>query len=262
LGKPADIGGVRLSTDEKSLAIALRTRVSSDLWAMNLATGALSRMMGQADLSIIMGPWSPDSSHIAVNRVSGQGVVDLTVASAKTSPLLPAGFYAFDWSPDGRQLLCSYERGSRLAILPLPPSGQPQTIDDQPYHRTDFRISPDGRYVAFTSDESKRSQITVAAFPSFAEKRQVSVEGGSSPQWRKDGKEIIFAAPDNTAMSVEIRAGARIEAGVPRPLFKLPEASPIFAVTGDGRRILVAEPVQQSGTAEYIAVVNWTAEMK
>jgi hypothetical protein len=53
-----------------------------------------------------------------------------------------------------------------------------------------------------------------------------------------------------------------LEAGVPRPLFKLPEASPIFAITGDGRRILVAEPVQQSGMAEYIAVVNWTAEMK
>jgi dipeptidyl aminopeptidase/acylaminoacyl peptidase len=262
IGKEASIASLRLSPDEKSLVLSIGNRNSSDLWTMDVSTGALTRATIESGTSNLLGPWSPDSSHLAVNKRFSQGAVDLTMASGKTAPLLAAGFYAHDWSADGRAVLCSDLNGVRLSLLSLPGGGQPQTISDQTYRRMDPRFSPDGKSVAFASDESKLPQITVASFPSFTERRQVSVDGGWTPFWRKDSREIIFVTRDNMLMSVEVRIGAKIEAEIPKPLFKLASGPPIFAVTGDGQRILVAEPVRQNETVEYIAEVNWATELK
>ena len=115
--------------------------------------------------------------------------------------------------PDGESLLCQDDEGKKLAILPLSHPGQFRTISEVPYQRRSFRLSPDGRSVAYESEESHGTQVVVAAFPSFNEKRQVSVGGGSTPVWRPDGKGLFFLASDWTLMSVNVETGNKIKAG-------------------------------------------------
>ena len=81
-------------------------------------------------------------------------------------------------------------------------------------------VSPDGRWVAYNSLESGSLEVYVAAFPSFPQKRQLSAGGGAQPQWRGDGKELYYLAPDRKLMDVDVRSGATLETGVPHALFQ------------------------------------------
>jgi hypothetical protein len=125
-------------------------------------------------------------------------------------------------------------------------------------------LSPDGRLVSYTSLESGAAQVMVASFPSFAEARQVSVSGGGSAEWRSDGRELFFIAPDNILMATGIRTGSRIEADVPTPLFKV-AARAIgmpYAPAPDGQRFLVIDRDQTRDAGQTTVVVNWAADLK
>src|SRR5260370_16188918 len=104
--------------------------------------------------------------------------------------------------------------GRRLPALPLTGEAKLRTILDTPYRRRWMRFSPDGQHVAYASDESGRFEVSVAAFPSFAEKRQISSNGADWAFWRKDSREILFRALDGMLMSAAIKAGARIDVGI------------------------------------------------
>jgi hypothetical protein len=131
------------------------------------------------------------------------------------------------------------------------------------YERRQFRLSPDGRSVAYESQESHGAQVVVAAFPSFNEKRQVSVGGGSNPVWRPDGKEIFFLAPDWTLMGASMETGGKIKAGIPGALFKLPlhPYGAYYEVSADGKRILVLDNLQSRPNAQINVLVNWTSRL-
>jgi hypothetical protein len=139
-----------------------------------------------------------------------------------------------------------------------------QTISEVPYLRRGFRLSPDGRSVAYESKESRGTQVVVAAFPGFGEKRQVSVGGGSTPTWRADGKELFFLSPDWTLMAVNIQTGKGITADVPRALFKLPlhPYGPYYDVSADGKRILVLDNPKTAPVAQINVLVNWMSKLK
>ena len=226
-------------------------------------------MTREQNVSVDIGPWSPDSLRIAVNLVRENiqgGIQVLEVASGGTTALTPDTFSAADWSPDGRSLLCLDAGRSRLSVLPLGGATKPQIVQDTPYRTSGFRFSPDGQFVAYTSEESGRAEVFVASFPSFGVKRQISSGGGSGPLWRKDGKELFFREPPSTLMSAQVRTGPKIEATVPRKLFPYGANSPFsnqFGVTADGKRFLIMDPIQKTGpSAEITVVVNWPAELK
>ncbi len=104
----------------------------------------------------------------------------------------------------------------------------------------------------------------MASFPSFAERRQISVNGGKWAAWRKDGREVFFRTSDGTVMSAEIRTEEKIEAGVPKPLFKYP-TNPFtesYCPTGAGKRFLVLETEQAGQAGQITVALNWTAELK
>jgi Tol biopolymer transport system component len=260
-----------LSPDEKNAAVVAGTAGRSDLWMMDLTSGVFRRMTREHNAnSGYIGPWSPDSQRIAVNLLGG-GIQELEVASGKNTALAPDPFTADDWSPDGHSLLCfeiGGSRGSRLSVLPLDGATKPRIVWDTPYLTLGFRFSPDGQFVAYTSQESGMFQVFVASFPSFGVKRQISSGGGSVPLWRKDGKELFFREPPGTLMSAEIRTGPKIEATVPRRLFPYGDnssrpTSNQFAVTADGKRFLILDPVQKTvPSAEIMVVLNWAAELK
>src|SRR2546425_10720762 len=134
-------------------------------------------------------------------------------------------------------------------------------------YETQGRFSPDSRWVAYASNESGQFQIYVQSFPSSGGKWQVSTGGGAQPQWRRDGKELFYLAPDRKLMAVEVNgAGPIFLPGSPKPLFEA-HVSTIFpgpgahyyTVTGDGQRFLVNTFVGESTPVPFTVVMNWSA---
>jgi len=122
-----------------------------------------------------------------------------------------------------------------------------------------LRFAPDGKWVAYASNATGRSEICVAPFPGPGGTWQVSREGGTSPRWRRDGKEIFYVSADQRLMAVDVRTGTAVEPGIPVPLF-----SPRFVyhgfydVSADGQRFLVNTELPEE-PSPLTLVVNWTA---
>jgi hypothetical protein len=127
------------------------------------------------------------------------------------------------------------------------------------------RLSPDGTWIAYASDESGGWEVYVQSFPAGGAKRAISVGGGVEPHWTRGGREIVYLTPDGTIMSVEIAAGAQaLEAGRPKLLFRVPLSGDItryrnhYAVTSDGQRFLV-DTADEATREPLTVVVNWDA---
>jgi eukaryotic-like serine/threonine-protein kinase len=181
--------------------------------------------------------------------------------------------YATSSSRDGRFLFYTVvnpKTKSDLWVLPL--NGDHKPI---PFLRTEFnessgQFSPDGHWIAYTSDESGGDEIYVREFSSSSAqgswdsegKWLISKGGGTGPRWRGDGKELFYVASDGKLMSVDIRAKPVFEAGAPRPLFQLPLGFIGVDVTADGKRFLVAVPVAQSASVPFTVVLNWQTTLK
>jgi Tol biopolymer transport system component len=133
-----------------------------------------------------------------------------------------------------------------------------------PFNETRPAFSPDGRWLAYQSNESGRSEIYVQNFPGPGGKWQVSTAGGVEPMWRADGKELYYGASDQKLMAVDIKAGETFEAGVPRPLFRA-TVQPIsnvrnhYLASADGRRFLLLAPLGKESMVPTTVVVNWNA---
>jgi serine/threonine protein kinase len=266
-GKPGNYLAVRLSPDERSAAVVIGPAhgVGGDTWIMDLATGVLTRMTLDGESVLVIGTWSPDSRRIVVNRSLG-GPEEVTVASAKVRALGNALRYAYDWSSDGGSLLGTDETSHRLSLVPVSGETGAHTVAETPYSQRNPRFSPDGQRISYASNESGQYEVFIASFPSFAEKRQVSNGGGGASFWRKDGKELLYVAPDRTIMSAEIKAGSGIDVSAPTPLFRLLGGLAAYffvSPTADGQRFLVIENSGQPGhQPQTTVVVNWTAELK
>jgi hypothetical protein len=155
-------------------------------------------------------------------------------------------------------------------VLPLQGDRKPT-----PFLRTEFnegsgQFSPDGHWIAYTSDESGSDEIYVREFSSGSAQRSwdaagkwlISKGGGTDPRWRGDGKELFYVASDGKLMSVDISAKSVFEVGAPRPLFQLPPGFIGFEVTADGRRFLIGAPVALSASAPFTVVLNWQTTLK
>jgi Tol biopolymer transport system component len=140
-----------------------------------------------------------------------------------------------------------------------------------PIAQTDFIesaavFSPDGRWIAYTSNEAGQPNIYVQPFPAGGAKRQVSRDGGGQPVWRPDGKELFFLGPDGTMMAAAIDGTGQF--GVPKALFPAIHPSALtlgtrqYAVTKDGERFLVNIRPQQSSVTPLTVVINWTAAIQ
>ena len=133
-------------------------------------------------------------------------------------------------------------------------------------YKTEFnerwaKLSPNGRWLAYTSDESKRDEIFVQTFPTHRGKWQVSTNGGSRSIWSHDGKELYFLSADGKMMAVEIKGGTDFQPSVPKPLFdvRVPGANSWFDVDKEGRFLI---PVEQSANTPLTVTVNWQAGLK
>jgi Tol biopolymer transport system component len=276
VGEPGRYLQFLLSPDETRVAVERTNEGNTDVWILELASGIFSRLT--------FGPfreggpsWSPDSHRIAVSvqDPGKQEIQEIAVASGAATVLYADGNmkYLEDWTPDGRYLI--YRVDGRVAYrLPLSGERRPEAILKSSFAIDEFEVSPDGRWIAYQSDESGKTEVYIGSFPTFDQKRLVSSGGGCQPMWRKDGKELYYLTLDGKMMAAEVQAGASLQTGLPKLLFETAiglggnrSQLNLYAVTGDGKKFLVIEPVRQSqaGTAaadQFHLVLNWPAELK
>ncbi len=223
--------------------------------------------------------WSPDGSKIVYTTQSGGAEVLYQKTSSGAgkdeelyrSPDLHK--HPTDWSRDGKFILydnLSLNSRTRydLYVLSLTGDRKPIPYLQSPFEERQGQFSPDGKLVAYVSDESGKFEIYVQPFPATGAKWQISRDGGVMPRWRKDGKELYFIAPDKKLMAVQVKPAPTFEYGLPQPLFETRSINLSFnvgieyAVTGDGQRFLVSMPVTGAASAPMTVVLNWEAGVK
>ena len=275
LSDAAPYSGLALSPDERHVAVTLGTGTPNnvDLWLIDVARNIRSRLTvhpGQERSPV----WSPDSARIAFQSSRSRqpialrqtmsdetGKDELLLEGQGNFTMTPTG-----WSSDG-QFIAYTTRGSNVWILPLFGDRKPFPFADTQFIEASAVFSPDGRWIAYTSNESGQTEIYVQSFPGPGAKTQVSRDGGTHPVWRADGREVFYLAADGTMNAVPVGAGRSFNAGRPQPLFPSKAwrltANQVYAVTRDGQRFLVnATPQQSSGAAPLTVVLNWTAAFR
>ena len=188
-----------------------------------MARGVFSRFT--SDVGIEWGPiWSPDGSHVVFHSRGGIYQKSWTNTEPEELLLEPSG-YPQDWSSDGRFLLYTGLDSSDaddVWALPLDGDRTPIPVATTNFNERAGQFSPDGKWIAYTSDESDRVEVYMQPFPGPGEKLQVSVSGGAQARWRRDGNELFYIASDRRLMAVPIQfqsSGQTAEAGSPMPLF-------------------------------------------
>jgi eukaryotic-like serine/threonine-protein kinase len=264
----AELGGwLRLSPDGRQL---LRTivdplRGNPDIWGEDVARGTRVRVTTSRDFDVSP-VWSTDGQQIAF-RTGTVSKASLALAAADgtgTPAVLPCPqpvCEPTDWSPDGRMLavnaggdvwMVSVETGT--ASIPLLAEG---------FVERDARFTPDGRWVAYVSEESGRPEVSVRSLSGAPNRLVVSSGGGDQPVWRRDGRELFFVGSDGRLRSAAVRATgvSDLVVGVPKPLNVPPLAErhwgTVYDVSPDGTRVFLPRPDSGPVSREVGIVLNW-----
>ena len=262
----AELADVRLSPDGKYIALSRIVNGNSDVWLIDTARNVLSRFTTDADYDGVP-IWSPDSSRIMFSsrRRGHRELYQKPVGSAEAETLLvdfDLGFApdARDWSPDGRFILYeNFGQKTGVDLMALPVTGDRKSfrVAQTGFDETDGRFSPDGRWIAFQSTVTGRSEIYVQPFPGPGGKVQVSVNGGTSPQWRHDGRELFYLGQNDQLMATLIQLpanGKPPEIGAPAVLFATRPGSR-YEASSDGQRFLVNTLAEDA--APITVILNW-----
>jgi Tol biopolymer transport system component len=177
------------------------------------------------------------------------------------------------WSPDGKFLLVTKASvGVQQGVWKLPLSPETPRTPRKPIALVDTAsserwgaVSPDGRWVAYESNESQQYEIYVIPFPGPGGKRQISTSGGAFPRWRHDSKEIFYVRPDGTLMAVDVALNpSSIDVGAVRSLgITVPPGRGLaYDVSLDGQRILTITDPERSTSTPLTLVQNWTTMLK
>jgi serine/threonine protein kinase len=276
IGQPANYIRPSLSPDGKRVAVdGSDSQGNRDVWLLDLASGNSTRFTFDPaqDLFAV---WSPDGSRIVFGS-DREGPRNLYQRSAKGAGkeerLLKSDFNAYpvDWSHDGKYIayvINDPKTKIDVWVLPLFGDQKPFPFANTQASERGARFSPDGKWLAYVSDESGVPQIYVETFPSSGGKWQVSSSGGYHLAWRHDGKELFYVAADRKMMAVDIKGeGASFEAGPPKPLFELrvptfTGSQAQFAVTPDGQKFLIANTHGENKSEPITVALNWTANLK
>jgi Tol biopolymer transport system component len=280
IGQPGHFRNPALSPDEQRVAVA-RTDPetgSQNIWLIDLARGgnALALTVNRTvdDTPV----WSLDGRDLVFrsNRTTSWRLYRKAANGTGPEEILPAavgtGGEPLDWSRDGRVLLyqTSHPKTRRdVWTVPLDGDRTPVPVLQTEFNESQARLSPNGRWMAYVSDESSRPEVYVRAFPVDERKWRISEQGGTDPRWRDDGKELFYLAPDRNLMAVAIATDAGLEPGVPRALFevRLSEqqsgypASNHYSVGAAGQRFLVIERVEGTSPSPITVVLNWNAAL-
>lgn len=252
--------------------------ISEDIWQLDMTRGTMTRFTFDA-ASDVCPVWSRDGKSIYFASSRDGGVFNLyrksaTGAGSEELVLKTEGnAFPDDWViKDGTEfLLFELERSTRFDVWVVPLTGErkPFALLDSEFNETHPQFSPDGRFVAYVSDESGRAEVYVQTFPISGGKWQISTNGGDEPQWRADGRELFYIAPNKALVSVPINSSEPFEPGAPVELFttriqagSLTGERNHLAPAADGKSFLINNMVDETGTRPITFVLNWTADVK
>ena len=274
-GESREIQGLSLARGSTRVAYGAGT--PSDVWVQSLPGGEPSRFTFGPAPGWAYPLWSPDGRELVYTTFDLVGFPTYEIRRRRADrggaeeTLLKATetLYPWDWSPDGRFLVFSDEAFD-LALLPLLGDHRPVSLLTAPGIQALAQFSPDGRFLAYTSDQQGQTDVFVGTVPTSGAVWQVSTNGGSMPRWRRDGRELYYRAVDGTLMVVAFGTGAGSGGATvmddrlaPRPLFKgIPSSgnTPLFtyAAADDGQRFLVGAS-RKTDQPPITLVVNWQA---
>jgi Tol biopolymer transport system component len=287
IGVPDDnvLANPALAPDGQRVAVSRIVDGNFDVWLMEVGRGVANRYTFDAALDATP-IWSPDGSRLVFSSTRKGATGDLYEKPADGATDEQPFFvntqdkWPHDWSRDGRFILYAVtadpKSGWDLWALPLTGERKPFPVVQTSFEEFGGQFSPDGRWIAYASNESGRSEIYVRPFPGPGGKWQVSTAGGAQPRWRRDGKELFYVAPDNRLMAVPLgfAADARaVDVGAPVALFPTRLASGAgigsvgsfataqYDIATDGR-FLMNVAVEEATAPPITIVQNWLAGLK
>jgi eukaryotic-like serine/threonine-protein kinase len=271
LGQPGVYANVSLAPTGKSVSVSLTdiASLNTDIWTYDLVHSSAKRLT--FDVAVDRVPvWSPDATRLVFTS-SRQSNIDLYMKNAdgteEEKSIVHDDFnkYPNDWSRDGKYIL--YTRGPDLWFVTVPDLKSGLYLRATSVLRNG-QFSPDGKWVAYASNESGKWEIYVTSFPEPQGKWQVSTGGGEQPRWRGDGNELFYLSSDNKMMVAPVTTGAKFDSGTPVALF---QANPreqvslndvfVYDVRRDGQEFLINTKVRQAETAPMSVVLNWDAKL-
>ena len=276
-----DYVDLSLSPDQSRLAYSRVDPQSQapDVWILDLTRGTSTRITSER-LTDATPIWSPNGEQIIFrsNRSSTIGVELYLTTSSPGGTITriygledagsntPSNIVPYYWSSDGQMVFSQATMGAGYGIWTsfVEQKNPKPILDTQQYNELQAAVSPGGRWMAYTSDQSGRYEIYVQDFPAGTQRTVVSTVGGMQPQWRSDGRELYYIQPDGSLMQVAVKAGERFEFAAATALFKTAIPSMLnpyrmdYVPAADGQRFLMKVPVKETPPAITV-VLNWPA---
>ena len=275
VGAPGDYYQVRLSPNGKLAAIVQPDPRSGnrDVWVIDLDTRLLSRFTSHPS-NDWWPVWSPDNSQLAfASDRGGPGFYRKGITAGNDEEPFPfSSGMPTDWAFNGQWI--AYESGTKetlgdLWVMPTS-GGKPTPYLATKFNEKDGHFSPDGNWLAYSSDESGSPEIYVRPFPNaHAGQWRISNAGGTDPRWRRDGEELFYVSSDGTIMAVDWKPSTPLQRPVPKALFHVcserygvPMERQSFDVAADGRRFLAVCDSPENAEQRVTVIVNWASALK
>lgn len=276
VGEPDDANALSPSMSQDGTRVALHRTVNgnTDIWWFETRRPVLKRLTTDS-VNDIHPVWSPDGSRVVYASLK-KGAYDLYQAwltqPDKVEPLVETGQSKRpqDWSHDGSTVLYrEFDPKTGSDIWGLRPDGdrKPFGVVRTEFEERDAQLSPDGKWIAYESTKSGRSEVVVQPFSASGPQWQISSNGGAQPRWRRDGREVFYIGLDGRLMAVPLRTtsdGSTVEAGAPLPLFDARVGAavqrisgPQYMVTPDGQRFLMNRLTEETHTSPITVILNW-----
>jgi serine/threonine protein kinase/WD40 repeat protein len=243
----------------------------SDLWIHDLERNVSSKFTF-GDVAAVAGFWSPDGTQIAFSDGGGRILVKAADGSGTHRTVTTEGILPWGWTPDGTQVLVmqqSNETQLDLALVPVSGDEPPTPIVATAAAETLGAFSPDGRWLAYLSDESGRNELYVVAYPGPGGKWQVSRDGAQWFEWLPDGSGVLYVNPQSGSFRVPLIAqGTNLEIGAAQSV-AIPTTGSLLTTNGslatlapDGKRLLAGIPVSGGGASALTLVQHWADELE